>query len=145
MKTVCKKVRDYFNQKSNLLNIDAQALQKAVNSLSYVEQQLIEHSDIEHLTAMEDFIFHKAFYRQNDICAGCTDFDDEGNIILSAQSAITELEITLETYQELHELGCIEIDDVKKDEFPQLSLESLADLTAAILKFETNNQVILDL
>ena len=52
-----------------------------------------------------NFVLHKVFYRHNDLCAGHSDIDDDGTVICSAQSGVTELDISMDTYDACYAAG----------------------------------------
>lgn len=143
MKAITMKVRDYFLGKSNLLNIDSEMLEKAIESLTDEEYAILNSND-DPAYKPYNFILHKVFYRHNDLCAGHSDIDDDGEIICSAQSGVTELDISMETYEACYAAGYLHIEDIDKEDFSGFSFEVIADLTAAIIKFEAVHQVLLE-
>ena len=143
MKAITMKVRDYFLGKSNLLNIDSEMLEKAIESLTEEEYAILSSND-DPAYKPYDFILHKVFYRHNDLCAGHSDVDEDGSIICSAQSGVTELGISMETYEACYAAGYLHIEDIDKEDFSDFSFEVIADLTAAIIKFEAEHQVMLE-
>ena len=143
MNAVVKKVRDYFTEKSNLLMIDSEQLERAVDSLKPEEYAILQSNDDPDYGPY-DFVLHKVFYRHNDFVAGVSDLDEDGNIMCSALSAITELDISYDTYQACYDEGYIHIEDIDKDDFPSFSFEVIADLTSAIIEFSATQQVMLE-
>lgn len=143
MKAITMKVRDYFLSKSNLLNIDSVMLEKAIESLSEEDYAVLNSNDDPEFKPY-NFVLHKVFYRHNDLCAGHSDIDDDGTIICSAQSGVTELDISMDTYDACYAAGYLHIEDIDKEDFSGFSFEVIADLTAAIIKFEATHQVLLE-
>lgn len=143
MKAITMKVRDYFLGKSNLLSLDSVQLERAVESLSKEEYAILENGTDDSDPAY-DFVLHKVFYRHNDFVAGCSDLDDNGNMICSARSCITELDISAETYRACYDAGYVHIEDIDKEDFPGFAFEIIADLTAAIIRFECEHQIMLE-
>ena len=87
----------------------------------------------------EEFIFvvTKVFNRHNDICSGVTEVKD-GDVIISENSSITELNIELKTLRDCNRNAVYHISDISKEILPALSFEAIADVTGAVIAMGTN-------
>ncbi|MCM1215108.1 MAG: hypothetical protein NC548_11380 [Lachnospiraceae bacterium] len=137
MKPVVKHVKDYWKRHMPLLNIDTDTMSDCVAALTMEERATIAawnpFTDPNEEVA---FLLSKVLNRHNDVCAGSTAIvNDKGNYVveITAQSSISELDISLSTLRGCNRACIYHIEDIDKEILPTLSFEAIADLTSAIL------------
>lgn len=140
MRKEVKVVRDYWATISPLFNLDTEVLVMSVDSLETVEREILLNGDS---TTDEDqhdefiFVVTKVFNRHNDICSGVTEVKD-GDVIISENSSITELNIELKTLRDCNRNAVYHISDISKEILPALSFEAIADVTGAVIAMGTD-------
>ena len=137
-----KVVRDYWSEQSNFFTLDPEVLNVCIDSLSDEERNLlVKDNRNQSEEELFEFLQKKIFNRHNDICDGSTTVNDDGTIVVSSRSSITELDITLSTLNACNK-GCIyHICDIEKSILPSMSFETIADLSSAIIIFNTVNDM----
>lgn len=143
MKKEIKVVRDYWKKRSEAFILDTDVLTLCIETLSDTEKAvLLNHSEdcTEH-TPEFIFVVNKVFNRHNDVCCGVTTFEEiKGGyrIDITVASSITELDISLETLKNCNDNYIFHIQDISKEILPTLTLEAIADVTAAVITYNNN-------
>jgi len=145
MNSIAKEIKNYWFEQSPYFMLDSEVLETITKTLSKDETLLLsrgfedcckdEKSKLAYI-----FTVNKAFNRHNDIITGATIIEDE-TILCSEKSSITELDITLETLKDCNKHCIYHVEDVEKDLLPGLSLEAIADLTAAIISYNSEHSI----
>jgi hypothetical protein len=140
MNKIAQEIRNYWFTQSPFFILEPDVLDKVVQSLTDEEKKTILTGDEGKPTgdqASQDaylFAVHKAFNRHNDIITGATTVNN-GTVLCTEKACITELDISAETLKDCNKHCIYHICDVEKDILPGLSLEAIADLTAAIISY----------
>lgn len=141
MNAVAKEIKEYWDRQSQHFSWDAETLDFVSQTLSKDEQDVLLkgrawcHADGGELWDEYLFAVTKAFNRHNDIICHYTTVDDDGSIIISKRSSITELGIKVSTLVNCNRNGVYHIGDIEKTQLPRLTLESIANVTAAIIVY----------
>lgn len=74
-------------------------------------------------------------YRTADVLSGASKINEDGVLFISAESSITELDISPELYKTCTKAGIITISDISEERCQKvLDIEDYAALTAAMLE-----------
>ena len=145
MNKLNKEVMEYWHRRNACYIFDPETLDLAVSTLTE-EEKLILGKGVDTCKLDPDlrsrfmFVANKAFNRHNDIISGYTILEDD-EISCTEKSSITELQISPETLVDCNRNCIYHIADVEKTILPSLSLEAIADLTAAIILYNTEHGV----
>lgn len=138
MKPIVKRVKDYWKRQMPLLSIDTEVMSDCVVALTMEEQARISMwNGVSEPDDDLSFILSKVFNRHNDVCAGTTTIaSDKGNYVveITAQSSISELNISLKTLRDCNRACIYHVEDIDKEILPTLSFEAIAELTGAIIE-----------
>lgn len=139
MNLYAKAVKDYYHSQSPLYEFNSEVLNDVISSMDEKELKVLDPL-VESLDAAEDinvlFVATKIFNRHNDLWSGATKIDDNGDIIISDDSSISELDIEPLTLIDCNRNCIYKIRDVEAQYLPVLPLEAIADLTGEIVKFQ---------
>lgn len=146
MNQIAKEIRDYWNTLSPYFTFDVETLDSLVPTLTKDETLILQkgydacckEAGIDKDTYL--YAVHKAFNRHNDIICGYTIIED-GTVICSEKSSITELDISIETLRNCNKNCIYHVCDVEKTILPTLTLDAIADLTAAIIEYNAIHNV----
>lgn len=139
MKKEIKVVRDYWKSQHDAFCLDTDVLTLSVETLTAEEQATLEqYAKDEVMTDAVTFLMHKVFNRHNDICCGVTVINENNDVCLTVASSITELNIQLETLKDCNKHYIYHVQDITKEILPTLTLEAIADVTAAVLYYNAN-------
>lgn len=145
MNRIAKEIKEYWFKQSPYFILDSEVLDKVSRSLSADETLILEKGFDACTDAVSKeaytFAVHKAFNRHNDIITGSTVIDGD-EILCSEKSSITELEISIGTLVDCNRHCIYHVEDVEKELLPGLSLEAIADLTAAIICYNAKHSVV---
>lgn len=130
MNKIARLVKEYWDKKSQYFSWDPETLDTVVSTLTDEEVETIGSSGPE----AKSFVMRKIFNRHNDLITGGTVLTEDG-ILCSEKACITELNIRVETLDDCNKHCIYHIEDIEKEILPGLSLESIADLTAAIIEY----------
>lgn len=140
MNSICKSVKEYWSRGLVTYKFDPHVLQDVIDSLNSAEAKLLtkgeevcEASD----TLKNSFalLMKKILNRHNDVVCGATTIGEDGEITVSPRSCITELDIQLNTVTECEKVGMLRIGDVVLSKIVDMTLETVADLSVAMLLF----------
>lgn len=139
MNTKIKAVRDYWKAKNELFSLDTEVLTACVETLTEAEDTILVKY-IEDGIVTDDLLFlmHKVFNRHNDVCCGVTVIEEDNEVVISDSSSITELDITLATMKDCNKHYIYHILDITKEMLPTITLEAIADVTAAVLRYNAS-------
>lgn len=141
MKPDVKKIKNYWLSKYPMLDFDSETLEAVYLSLTDKEKSLLRLWDGFRVPDDDtSFTLSKALNRHNDVCGGVTDLNyDKGQYVveITSKSSISELNITNETLRACNRSLIYHIEDINKEELPNLSFKAIAELTAAILEAES--------
>lgn len=146
MNQIAKEIKDYWHTQSPYLSFDAEILDAIVGTLSEDETLILQRGKKACYDAGETewntylFAVNKAFNRHNDVICGYTVVED-GDVICSEKSSITELDISPTTLKNCNKNYIYHVNDIEKDILPSLSLDAIADLTAAIVEYNAIHSV----
>ena len=126
MRKEVKVVRDYWATISPLFNLDTEVLVMSVDSLETVEREILLNGDS---TTDED--------QHDEFIFVVTEVKD-GDVIISENSSITELNIELKTLRDCNRNAVYHISDISKEILPALSFEAIADVTGAVIAMGTD-------
>ena len=133
-----KIVRDYISQTLWGVQLDPIVTNSCVDNITEDEKELLTMSptrvrDDHEMMERYKYLMKKLHNRHNDISAHFTSVNDDGTLEFSDRSCITELDILPSTYQECTTFSITRIRDATKEALMLLSLESIADLTQALI------------
>lgn len=141
MNIVAKEIKDYWMRQSNSFQWDAETLDIVSKTLSPEEVAILEKGRdkcfAEGTATKERYIFvvNKAFNRHNDIICQYTTVGSDGTLHVTERSSITELDIRVSTLVNCNRNCVYHICDFEMSLLPQLTLESVADLSNAIVMY----------
>lgn len=144
MNDLARSVRDYWCSGRKRTVLDPVVLQTCIDNLEPYERQLLEKgvavcAESDSLRESFDFLLIKIRNRHYDISSQCTIVDEDGHITYTDRSCVSELEIHPNTYGELVEHSLTRIRDVTKEALVLLSLDAIADVTAALVLWYTSH------
>lgn len=148
MDSISKEIKDYWYQQSPYFLWDAETLKETVDTLTDLERDVLSFGwdalknrpDTDSDRSLYLFTVHKAFNRHNDIICQNTMVVD-GEIICTAKSSITELDISPATLIECNKNAFYHVEDIEKEQLPFLSLDAIADVTAAIILYNAQHSL----
>lgn len=140
MANYTREIREYWEGKRYKFALDAELLDISLKALEPQELAILQKGrdtckESEALYEAWTFLAYKVFNRHNDIASRYTILDDSGELTVTEDSAITELDISLETMRNCNKSCVYKISDIKKDILPTLTFEAIAEITTAILAF----------
>lgn len=147
MKANAKEIKDYWGRQSPNYQWDAETLDFVVDTLSDAEREVLNMGyDVCKKcgdTTWETYILtvSKAFNRHNDLLCRYTTADENGNLTTSLNSSITELDINVRTLTNCNRAYIYHINDFSKSLLPKLPLETIADLTTALVKYNATHDI----
>lgn len=116
-----------------------------VNSLTENERYVLTHPSEIPTGSTEELrqfmIYNKTLYRYWDAMNGRTDMTDDGILMITPDSTVLELEISMGTFLELRNLGAYAIKDVV-DVMNTLSLEASSDIGLAAMEMSDREDII---
>ncbi len=145
MKKNVKEVYDYWTSKRYNFSFDSEILDACVNNLTPRELAVLDRGretceDSEALKEEFTYLMYKVFNRHNDIASRYSYIDEDGELVISERSSITELDISLETMKNCNQSCVYHIVDIQKETLPSLTFEAIAEVTAAILTFKKEHE-----
>lgn len=147
MNSISKEIKDYWYQQSPYFSWDSEVLNGVVDSLTETERDILKQGweavkSSGDAVLEETYLFtvHKAFNRHNDIICGYS-YAEGGEVICTAKSSITELDISPTTLRECNKNAFYHVNDIEKKLLPTLSFEAIADVTAAILLYNEQHML----
>lgn len=145
MANYMREIREYWEGKRYRFTLDAELLDISLKALDPQELAILQKGrDIckssEALSEAWEFLAYKVFNRHNDIASRYTILGDDGELTITQDSAITELDISLATMKNCNQSCVYKISDICKDILPTLTFESIAEVTAAILAFNEEHK-----
>ena len=139
LKKMIMAIKAYVVSEIGADTTDTDTLEIVINSLTPDERNTLLLGDsLSNPNVHEAYMFvvKKCFNRHNDICSRRTVIQDDGTIRVSKRSAITELDISYKTLVNCNNNCFFRIEDINKSILPSLTLESIADVTAAIIAYD---------
>lgn len=145
MNRIATEIKNYWLDQNQYFRLDSETLETVVDSLSEDDKLILGKGKevcFKDPTDKEMYLFavNKAFNRHNDIIAGNTVIEN-GEVICSEKSSITELDISAETLWHCNRHCIYHVEDIEKDILPTLSFEAIADLTAAIISYNAIHSI----
>lgn len=141
MNSVAKEIKDYWTKQSASFSWDAETLDLVAKSLSPEETEVLSKGRdacfAEDGVVKERYLFavNKAFNRHNDIICGYTGVADDGSLLVTERSSITELNIRIGTLINCNRNCVYHIRDFETTILPSMTLDAIANLTNAILEY----------
>lgn len=145
MANYMREIREYWEGKRYRFTLDAELLDISLKALDPQEVAILQKGravceESEALAEAWEFLAYKVFNRHNDIASRYTILGDDGELTVTEESAITELDISLGTMKNCNQSCVYKISDIRKDILPTLTFESIAEVTAAILAFNEEHR-----
>lgn len=147
MNKIAKEIRDYWNEQSPYFTFDVETLDAIVPTLSEDETLILQKGREcclkgDNQLNKDSYLYavHKAFNRHNDVICGYTVLEGS-SVICSEKSSITELDISIDTLRNCNKNCLYHVSDVEKEILPSLTLDAIADLTAAIISYNATHCV----
>lgn len=140
MRKNAREVREYWSAKRYNFILDAELLDTAVSCLTPEELKVLDTGrdrcmESEALSEWHTYLMYKVFNRHNDLACGYSRIDTDGELVITENSSITELDISLATMRNCNESLIYRICDIAKEALPSLTFEAIAEVTAAVLAF----------
>ncbi len=140
MRKNAREVREYWSSKHYNFVLDAELLDASIGALTPQEIKILDKGrdecmQSEALTEQWLFLMYKIFNRHNDLASRYSTIDENGELCITSNSAITELDISYDTMRNCNASLIYKISDVTKGALPSLTFEAIAEVTAAILNF----------
>lgn len=142
MQKLIKEVRDFMSKEYYGLEFDTDVLTISINTLLPVEREILENGDSDANKEQHEsymFMVNKVFNRHNDLCSRRSIQLDDETIEITDRSSITELDITYATLVNCNHSDIFHIQDIQKEILSTLTLEAIADVTAAIIIFNAEH------
>lgn len=139
MNAKTKAVRDYWKNKNELFRIDTEILTACVGTITTEEDATLEkyvrNGEVNDAVIL---LMHKLFNRHNDVSCGITVINEDNSVTISDASCLTELDITLDTLKDCNKHYMYHIDDITKDMLTTITFETIAEVTAAVLRYNAS-------
>lgn len=133
MKVMLRNIKTYWTQKHNGATYDTDILRTCVESLTDKERELLHHYDPKN----DDFIYAvmKVVSRHDDVVAGYTSIDDNLNVHITSKSALTEINVPIETLRNCRKRNIWRICEIDKASDKAISQETMSTLLQCFAEF----------
>lgn len=146
MNRIAKEIRDYWDDQLPCFQWDSEILDLVSRTLTPEETEVLtkgrDACQAAEGKTWEQYLFTitKAFNRHNDIVCHYTTVGPGETLLCTSRSSITELNINISTLVNCNRNCVYHINDIEKTMLPRLTLESIADVTAAIIVYNAIHQ-----
>ena len=147
MNSVAKEIKEYWSRKSRNFQFDSETLDIVSKTMTPDEEELL-HSGEDLCRSIggdtwDKYLFtvNKSFNRHNDIVCRYTTVSPDGQLFITNHSSITELPIKVGTLAACNKNCIYHICDFEKDLLQSLSLAAIADLTSAIVVYNSEHEI----
>lgn len=143
MSKITKEIKDYWKKQSPYLSFDVDILDRVINTLSDEERKILTNGDSDVKEEHDRYLFAvtRAFNRHNDFVCGYSDVADNGDIICSEKSSISELDIDYKTLVTCNRSAIYKVADMQTELLPSMTFEASVELTAAVLKYHAQHNI----
>ena len=141
MNKLVRAIKEFALREVGGVLLDTEVLDRCIATLTPYEREILELGDSTISKELHErylFMLWKVFNRHNDVCSRNSWFISDEDVEITTKSSITELDISYDTLVNCNNNFVFRICDIQKELLPTLTLESIADVTAAILTFDAN-------